>query len=296
MDTDWLEDFLAVLEAGSFSKAAVARGVTQPALSRRIQALEAWYGTKLVDRRVPVGLTREGTKFMPVASRVLAELERVRQPEGAGAMPVRLTSMHTLSRYFVPMWLRRMQSVQPQDVTVEHRSFDYPVCLQALIRGDAELCLSYSREGITPALTESLENVVVGTDALLLVAHAETHDALAEQLERGEVAGMPLLDYTPGCFLHEAAHIAWGTLGHTLESRERYRDSVAENIKGQVMAGAGAAWLPRSAIAIELEGGHLKSLIPAERELKLQVKLYRTSLDLSPGAAKLWSGATQQAA
>ncbi|MBL9048416.1 MAG: LysR family transcriptional regulator, partial [Tabrizicola sp.] len=44
MDLNWLEDFLALAESRSFSRAAEVRGVTQSAFSRRIRALEDWLG------------------------------------------------------------------------------------------------------------------------------------------------------------------------------------------------------------------------------------------------------------
>ena len=50
MDTKWLEDFISLAETRSFSRSAQLRHVTQPAFSRRIQALEAWAGIDLVDR------------------------------------------------------------------------------------------------------------------------------------------------------------------------------------------------------------------------------------------------------
>ena len=40
METKWLEDFIALAETRSFSRAAQLRHITQPAFSRRIQALE----------------------------------------------------------------------------------------------------------------------------------------------------------------------------------------------------------------------------------------------------------------
>jgi len=42
METKWLEDFVSLAETRSFSRSAQLRHVTQPAFSRRIQALEAW--------------------------------------------------------------------------------------------------------------------------------------------------------------------------------------------------------------------------------------------------------------
>ena len=54
METKWLEDFVSLAETRSFSRSAHLRHVTQPAFSRRIQALEAWAGTDLVDQLLPV--------------------------------------------------------------------------------------------------------------------------------------------------------------------------------------------------------------------------------------------------
>jgi DNA-binding transcriptional LysR family regulator len=38
MDAAWLEDFLALIDCGAFSRAAEQRSITQPAFSRRIRA------------------------------------------------------------------------------------------------------------------------------------------------------------------------------------------------------------------------------------------------------------------
>ena len=58
MDIKWLEDFLSLVQTRNFSRSAQERHVTQSALSRRIQALEAWVGADLVDRSTyPLALT-----------------------------------------------------------------------------------------------------------------------------------------------------------------------------------------------------------------------------------------------
>ena len=41
VETKWLEDFVSLAETRSFSRSALLRHITQPAFSRRIQALEA---------------------------------------------------------------------------------------------------------------------------------------------------------------------------------------------------------------------------------------------------------------
>ena len=64
METKWLEDFVSLAETNSFSRSAELRHVTQPAFSRRIQSLEAWLGTDLIDRTsYPTRLTHAGEVF-----------------------------------------------------------------------------------------------------------------------------------------------------------------------------------------------------------------------------------------
>jgi DNA-binding transcriptional LysR family regulator len=72
LDTNWLEDFLTVLEQGNFSRAAEHRAVTQPALSRRIRALEEWVGTPLFDcSTLALRATGAGERFRPTAAEML---------------------------------------------------------------------------------------------------------------------------------------------------------------------------------------------------------------------------------
>lgn len=51
---DGLEVFIQIAELGSFNKAAEKLHVTQTALTRRIQRLEAYLGLKLLDRTTRV--------------------------------------------------------------------------------------------------------------------------------------------------------------------------------------------------------------------------------------------------
>ncbi len=44
----WLEDFLALPQAGTFSRAAAMRNITQPAFSAASGMLEDWLGVQLV--------------------------------------------------------------------------------------------------------------------------------------------------------------------------------------------------------------------------------------------------------
>ena len=79
METKWLEDFVSLAETRSFSRSARLRHVTQPAFSRRIQALEAWAGADLVDRSsYPTRLTAAGETLYARALELLQSLEATR--------------------------------------------------------------------------------------------------------------------------------------------------------------------------------------------------------------------------
>ncbi len=67
-----IEAFLAIVRAGSITKAAGMLYVTQPALSRRMKSLESELGYALFERKKGVRsieLTKEGKLFIPVAEK-----------------------------------------------------------------------------------------------------------------------------------------------------------------------------------------------------------------------------------
>ena len=75
MNWNELRAFLAVVEQQSFSKAARLLHITQPAVSKRIQALETELGTRLFDRvGKRVHLTAAGELLQPRAEALLREM------------------------------------------------------------------------------------------------------------------------------------------------------------------------------------------------------------------------------
>ena len=75
MDFQWFDNLAAVQETGHFSLAAQKSHISQPALSRRIKALEDWAGFALVDRRSrPVRLTTAGEQILDVLCHLLNDL------------------------------------------------------------------------------------------------------------------------------------------------------------------------------------------------------------------------------
>ena len=110
METKWLEDFVSLAETRSFSRSAQLRHVTQPAFSRRIQALEAWAGTDLVDRSsYPTRLTPAGKTMYDQALEMLQSLQStrtmLRSHVSAGKGMVGFAVPHTLAFTFFPAWV-----------------------------------------------------------------------------------------------------------------------------------------------------------------------------------------------
>ena len=78
MDTRQLAAFCAVVERKSFSQAAERLGVTQPAVSLQVRALEKRLGTQLLDRSGRrVEPTEAGLRLYRGAQRLLALEERL---------------------------------------------------------------------------------------------------------------------------------------------------------------------------------------------------------------------------
>ncbi|MFD0634855.1 LysR family transcriptional regulator [Catenulispora yoronensis] len=83
LDTTLLRSFVTAVRAGSISRAAVALGHTQPALSQQLRKLEHTVGRPLLHRS-PSGVspTRAGEELLPYAERILSLSEQALSQAG----------------------------------------------------------------------------------------------------------------------------------------------------------------------------------------------------------------------
>ncbi len=100
-----LKTFLRVAETGSFSAVAAERGVTQPAISRQVSALEEHLGTRLVQRTTQaVSLTEEGRDLVPKAQDLVdaatSMLEVAKHRRGKPVGSVRIAMSVAMGTYF----------------------------------------------------------------------------------------------------------------------------------------------------------------------------------------------------
>ena len=118
-----LRTLQAIARHGSFSRAAQALNLTQPAVSMQVRHLERALGQPLLER---VGKrafpTRAGELLLAHADRALRELEagveRVQQLRGVVAGRVRLGTSASISIYLLPPGLRRFRARYPETEVV----------------------------------------------------------------------------------------------------------------------------------------------------------------------------------
>ncbi len=83
MNSVQLKCFLTVADTLNFVKAGKKLGMTQPAVSHQIQALESELSVRLFERSTrKVALSREGELFLPDARSFVAQFEKMKNKFG----------------------------------------------------------------------------------------------------------------------------------------------------------------------------------------------------------------------
>jgi DNA-binding transcriptional LysR family regulator len=137
-----LRAFLAVVELEGFHKAADALNLSQPALSRRIQKLEAAVGAALLERTTRrVAPTAVGRELIPLVRRMLDEFETslfsIRELGLRQSAVVTIACIPTAAFYFLPRVVKRFNATYPQ---IRFRILDLSANdgLQSVARGEVE--------------------------------------------------------------------------------------------------------------------------------------------------------------
>lgn len=143
MDTQSIIAFLEVAESRSFSKAAEKLFLSQPAISKRIAALEEQLGKSLFDRvGRQVSLTDAGRALLPYARRVLHEIE-----DGKRALShlsesvsghLSIGTSHHIGLHRLPPVLRSFTQ-QYTDVDLDIHFMDSEDACEAVLAGKLEL-------------------------------------------------------------------------------------------------------------------------------------------------------------
>ena len=209
IDTLGVQAFIAIAEQGSFQRAADALYITQTALTRRLQNLEALLGVKLVERTTrSVALTSLGRDFLPQCRRLLSDLAaalaEIQKTGQAQRGDVSIACVPTVGIQYLPHIIQKYSARYPDNRIriLDHASAGVAA---AVLRREAEFGIN-----IGGAHHPDLCSVPLLEDRFVLICRsdhplARKNRASWKQLEpyalifAGEVSGnRPLLDAALG--------------------------------------------------------------------------------------------------
>lgn len=253
MDVDQLIAFQRVVREGSFTRAALALGLGQPAVSARIQALEVAVGGPLFTRGRRVALTALGESFLPFARRATEILDEgvasTRLAHAGQRGRVTLAALGSLAGGLVGPAMAAMIRDRP-DVDWLVRSGNHELVLALL--WDSIVELGVIAWPSPEAAAAELIRVVVWREPVVLVAAPSHPLARRRHVARADIAELarPFL------------RLRWWRTHHP--DVERIADRAAraievpmETARHLALCGLAAGFFPRTYIADELVAGSL---------------------------------------
>lgn len=246
MDIETLKAFTAVARTRSFSLAARELFVTQPAVSKRIAALEVHLNHSLFDRMgKEVRLTEAGEALLPHAHRILQAIsaaERlVRENSGEIVGILRVATSHHIGLHHLPPVLRAFASAH-KNVNLQFDFLDSELAHQKVLAGECELAIVT----LAPKLEPPLRAEVLWQDPLKFVVGRDHHLAQSQttslDILSKEPAILPDLNTYTGRLVKECFDSRH--LDLTLNMATNY----LETIKMMVSVGLGWSVLPATLI------------------------------------------------
>jgi len=249
-----LEAFLALVETGSFARAAEGLNLSQSAFSRRIQKLEAALGTALFERTTrSVAPTLQGRAFVEHATALLDGADRAARALGhadeAGPRrpTVTVAAVPTATQTLLPQAIRRYRDdggrarIRIKDVTAAG-------VVDAVVGGEADFGV-----GFLAAQEPDLEFQVIADDPFVLAAPPGDPLAGAAEVSWRDIDPERFIAIWRGSgnrLLIEAA-LAEARIALDWSFEAQHLSTAL----GLVQAGLGVAALPRSAVPAGALGG-----------------------------------------
>ncbi|MGH8530872.1 MAG: LysR family transcriptional regulator [Nevskiales bacterium] len=264
MDTQLLLAFIAVAEAGSFTRAAEQLHLSQPAISKRIAALEAQCGGALFDRiGREIRLTEAGRTLLPYAHRSQAEIEDAGRAlthlTGQVAGRLSIGTSHHIGLHRLPAVLRDFTQRYPA-VDLDLHFMDSEEACHAVEQGKLELGI------VTLPLDPiaRLEQRLVWPDPMAFVVATDHPLAWKRRLGLQELAGYPAILPDEKTYTHRIVQAALRR--HGISPRVRLATNYLETLKMLVGIGLGWSVLPQSMLDSSLRTLRI-SAMKLKREL-----------------------------
>lgn len=269
MNVSQLRTFVEVIERGSFSGAAKSLGISQPAVTMQIQALEADLETTLLDRRYRrVDLTEAGKSLLPHARRVLSQLDQARTEitalSGVVSGHLAIAASTTPGVYVIPRLLGDFLSHHPQ-VKVTITVHDSAEVVAAVESGAAQV-------GVTGAIIRDarVSYEELGCDELVVVCAPGHPLARARDVDLADLADETWVMREAGSGTRQVAEKVLSEHGVDVRGlRVAVELGTGEAIVSAVEGGLGVAMMSRYVVDKALKAGALSEIhaagLPATR-------------------------------
>jgi DNA-binding transcriptional LysR family regulator len=277
MDTRQLAAFCAVVELKSFSRAAERLGVSQPAVSLQVRALEERLGQRLLDRSGRrVEPTEAGSRLYRGAQRMLA-LEQQLVDEVAGEEGGELRGELAIGAAtgpgatVVPLLLCDFHRENPE-VRVELTISDTQAVVEAVARRELELGIV----GATPR-QRSVTYEPFFRDEVVLVCPPK-HRFAGKTIDVADLRDDTLIVMQEGAGVRQVIEEELRKLGTRLRDLDvRLELGLQESVKSAVEAGYGVTFISRAAVEAELAARRLATARVRGLEPSRQISLVRAS-------------------
>jgi len=289
MSQSGLRAFHLVAQAGSFTNAARAGGVSQPTLSAQVRALEVAHGVRLFDRRGrTVALTPLGQNLHAITARLFAAEEE------AGAL---LAGARTLARGHLRVAADSATHVMPLLAELKRR---HPGLTFSLSIGNSsevlQRVLGHAADVAVTAKQVSdprIHSILLRTDRLVVFVPRSHPWATRKSIALKALAGQDLVIRERGSITREVFEARLAEAGVKpaalieVETREAVREAVAAGFGVGIIFDSEFGF-DQSAAKLAVRGADLKVaeyLVCLEE--RRRIPLVRTFLELVPAATKL---------
>ena len=262
MEFNSLKAFIAVAESGSFTEASERLFLTQPAVSKRIAALEDELGAPLFDRiGRSVTLTEAGEALLPRARRILDEVKASREAisnlSGEVAGELSFGTSHHIGLHRLPPILRAFNQAHPQ-VELDIHFYDSEDACREVGHGNLALALIT----LPSELEGPLEELVVWEDPLAVIV-APDHPLAGNRATLTELIEHPAIFPAKNTYTRQLIDEA--LQHHRVSANVRLATNYLETIKMMVSVGLGWSILPRSMVDEDVAEVEVKELTLSRR-------------------------------
>ena len=273
-----MQTFGAVVDAGSFVKAADALGMSKAAVSRHVGDLEARLGVRLLHRTTRrLSLTGEGQVFYARSKELLAGVAEaeaeITSRSGAASGLLRVNAPVTFGiRHLGPLWgvFRARYPNVSLDVTLADRVVD-------LVEEGYDIAI---RIATLPSST--LISKRLATTRMVLCASPEYLKARGAPRHPAELAAHAVISYS-----YWSTRDEWhfdGPQGHvSVKTQPCMHTNSGDTCRAAALAHQGVILQPTFLVGGDLAAGTLVELIPEFRSIELGIyAIYPTRKHVSP--------------